>query len=477
VRSAEKGDYPALRKELKAELDKGAFGAGDARDLARVVAKVDLAAKEKADVLTRVRALAACAGAVGEPLETLAERDDEIGAVATLALVEAKKLGRGSARSRAEAKLASVRDFKDAAMWRAVLSRALSTESDGDERRKRLLDGDDDVRVAALRAAGDALDARDVDLLLEAARVDPLPLARTLAVRSLGDLGGEKVTLALKDLWPRADEPLREAIVEAWSAPACFRAGGQRELELALAEGKGAPGVAAALALARLGSDDQKGAALGLLARTIDAAPSNQRVYAISASPLAPVLRAPLWSASRDDDELVAIAAVNRLLSELEQGHDDVLVPDPSEPVAAPKPAGDGAPRDGAQKGAGPTKDEPKKGPPTRKELVDAPLPVHVRIRHRRPSRQGVRSDLRRHPRRDHRPGPQGARRVRDPRQDGHGRRRRRDHHERRVDMPEIAPRDTIKEIGYTDSRWASTATPARSSPPSRSSRPTSRRA
>lgn len=374
MRSAEKGDYPALRKELKAELDKGAFGAGDARDLARVVAKVDLAAKEKADVLTRVRALAACAGAVGEPLETLAERDDEIGAVATLALVEAKKLGRGSARSRAEAKLASVRDFKDAAMWRAVLSRALSTESDGDERRKRLLDGDDDVRVAALRAAGDALDARDVDLLLEAARVDPLPLARTLAVRSLGDLGGEKVTLALKDLWPRADEPLREAIVEAWSAPACFRAGGQRELELALAEGKGAPGVAAALALARLGSDDQKGAALGLLARTIDAAPSNQRVYAISASPLAPVLRAPLWSASRDDDELVAIAAVNRLLSELEQGHDDVLVPDPSEPVAAPKPAGDGAPRDGAQKGAGPTKDEPKKGPPTRKELVDTLL-------------------------------------------------------------------------------------------------------
>lgn len=369
VRSAEKGDYPALRKELKAELDKGAFGPGDARDLARAVAKVDLATKEKSDVLARVRALSACAGAVGEPLETIAERDDEIGAVATLALVEAKRLGRGSARSRAEDKLARSLGPSDAAMWRAVLSRTLSSSSDGDERRKRLVDGDDDVRVAALRAAGDARDPADLDLLLEAARLDPLPLARTLAVRSLGELGGEKVTLALRDLWPRADEPLREAIVEAWSAPECFRASGQRELELSLAEGKGAPGVAAALALARLGTDEQKGAALGLLARTIDAAPSNQRVYAISASPLAPTLREPLWNASRDDDELVAIAAVNRLLLELEQGHDDVLTPDPSAPVAPAAADAKGSDAKGSD-----AKGEPKKGPPTRKELVDSLL-------------------------------------------------------------------------------------------------------
>src|SRR5204863_8001511 len=74
---------------------------------------------------------------------------------------------------------------------------------------------------------GDRADRR---ALLEAARLDPNPLARALASRALGDIADDEVVLALRDLYARADESLRQSIVEAWGQKQAAASGGIREL-------------------------------------------------------------------------------------------------------------------------------------------------------------------------------------------------------------------------------------------------------
>src|SRR5262249_54158437 len=106
------------------------------------------------------------------------------------------------------------------AAWRATAARAVVGEGDGPKRRTLILDGDQDVRIAALRASADVADAEDTSAVLEAARLDPHPLARTVAIRAAGAIGGERVVLALKDVWAGADEGSRHAIADAWATRA-----------------------------------------------------------------------------------------------------------------------------------------------------------------------------------------------------------------------------------------------------------------
>jgi hypothetical protein len=173
-------------------------------------------------------------------------------------------------------------------------------------------DGDEDVRVGALRAALQARDPGDVESLIEAARVDPSPVARTVAIRGLGVLGGERAVLALHDLWPRAEDQ-KPAIAAAWAMPASLAAGGARELSLVAGRETGAPAIAAALALQTLGGDEAK-IALGVLLRAVKLGPTKDRVLAIGSIPAAdPDALAALQSAAADPDEVVAIVATYRL--------------------------------------------------------------------------------------------------------------------------------------------------------------------
>jgi len=197
-----------------------------------------------------------------------------------------------------------------------VAARALVRPEDGPARRERMVDGDQAVRVAALRASADAGDLADADALVEAARLDPHPLARTLAVRAIArTASGERAVLVLRDLWTRADDDLRQSIADAWATERTIDAGGRRELWWAAEHHHGAPSIAAAAALMRWkgeGWDE----ALGVLTRAIEDGPTIDRVFAIGVAPAheQPIEKA-LRKAIDDKDDAVVVAVAWRLLS------------------------------------------------------------------------------------------------------------------------------------------------------------------
>jgi hypothetical protein len=122
--------------------------------------------------MARIDEARACSHALSNPLETLARREGDVGAAATLALLETTP-GDKDGQRRLQRYGASPN-----ALWRAVAARAAVGEELGPARRTFYTDGDERVRLAALRAALERGDHTDRRSLLEAARLDPNPLAR-----------------------------------------------------------------------------------------------------------------------------------------------------------------------------------------------------------------------------------------------------------------------------------------------------------
>src|SRR5690606_37197966 len=118
-----------------------------------------------------------------------------------------------------------------------------------EERRRAFLDGDLRVRRAALHAALEEPVDTDLQPALEAARLDPDPLVRSLGVRLVGSIGGRPAVRALRDLWARAEDETRQAIVDAWAAPRSVTRGGQEQLLWAMESKKGLPSIVAAVRL------------------------------------------------------------------------------------------------------------------------------------------------------------------------------------------------------------------------------------
>lgn len=318
IKAAEAGDIEALRRALAADLGAGELDVDDARGVARAVAAFEIERARGAAGVDRIRELAACARELDGALARRADRDgrddDESGAAAALARIDARLADAGDDAREALGRTGPPRSQAAAAAWRVVEARSLSGPGDGAERRRRFTDGDQEVRTAALRAAADAADPADTEALLEAARLDPHPLARTIAVRAAGAIGGERVVLALKDLWAGADEALRHAIADAWGAAASIDVGGRRELLWAIDAQPGAPAIAAAHALSRLGGAGRADA-IGVLARAIASGVPRDRVYAIAVAPLGEApLRDAVIKAESDDDDVVALAALARRL-------------------------------------------------------------------------------------------------------------------------------------------------------------------
>ncbi len=119
----------------------------------------------------RLRELRTCARALEDALAERAAGSDAIATAAEMLLLEAGLTDPESVKRYASDAAAGRYPGKDAAL-RALETRALVTAEDGAVRRSRMLDGDQEVRVSALRAAAAAADPSDREALLEAARLD-----------------------------------------------------------------------------------------------------------------------------------------------------------------------------------------------------------------------------------------------------------------------------------------------------------------
>lgn len=328
VRAAESGDLKALRKAIDADLAAGDLDDTDVRQIAAIIAESDIGGATGPVGVDRVRGFASCARHLDDALERRSEAArDGVAAAAAMVRLEGGLEPAAPAMARALSMLApsGAADTRDRALlaapvagpaadWRAVGARALTGADDGDLRRKLTVDPDQAVRLASLRAAADVADPRDADAVLEAARLDPLPLARTVAIRAAGALGGERVVLALKDLWVGSDEPGRSAIADAWATANSIEAGGRRELLWAAESQVGSPAIAAASALVRRGGVGASDG-LGTLTRSIEHGAPKDRIFAIAVAPIAaPPIRKVIRKAEDDAEESVAQAALTKEL-------------------------------------------------------------------------------------------------------------------------------------------------------------------
>jgi HEAT repeat protein len=333
MRAAERGDRDALANAIGARERAGDLSTSEAAGLARIVADRELRGATGTDPVVRVKTAAPCARELDDALAARMATHDEAGALAALERIESGDLGVDGARPH----------LRDAdGPWRAVGARGLVKADDRAAREGALVDADPRVRRQAARAAGVAGDPADATALLEAIRLDPEPLVRTEAVRALrrlprieGDVVG-----ALRDLWPRADDSVREDIAIAWAAPALWGAGGREALLALIASGHGPGVVEGALAVLRLRSGDTEvdRAALEQVARSIASGPRERRLQAIAGAPLDRAeLLAAVKGAGTDTDLLVRVGALGRLAEAREPGAraDLVALASPGSRVAA----------------------------------------------------------------------------------------------------------------------------------------------
>ncbi|MFT3767691.1 MAG: HEAT repeat domain-containing protein [Minicystis sp.] len=307
VRAAEQGRFDGLRASLAADVQQGRMGIGDAAAFAKAVARGEVERAKGDEGARRIKRFVSCAREIDDVLDKRADTRDDLGAVAALVRVDA-----GIASAGSFSKWARTPPSSPQAAWRALGARSLTSGDDGEMRRKMIADPDEEVRRGALRAALEAADPEDTEAVIEAARVDPSAAARAQAIRTAGVIGGERSVLALKDIWARADETVRETIVDAWATHASFNTGGRRELIWVIGRHHGRAAIGAASVLIRAGGEGAL-EAQGALEHAIHEGPTADRELAISIAPLSlPAIRAAVAKAESDPDEAVAVAAMVR---------------------------------------------------------------------------------------------------------------------------------------------------------------------
>jgi HEAT repeat protein len=305
VKAALDSDLGTLRLSIGAEQRKGGLDRGRAKEIAGAVASREVYSGNDRGTVARIRSLRACTLPVLPALEARAERQDEAAAEATLVLLAARRVSPEA--------LASRYDDADSGAWRAVAARASVAPERFTKRRRYYADPDQRVRRAALEAAVEAPAALDEAALLEAARLDPDALCRSLATRGVGALGGEHAVSALVDLWERADDDDRLNIVEALGDRRALKTGGRAELLRIAESGHGVPSVAAAGVLLRV-DPSSAAEATNLLARAIKDGSTDEQVLAIRVAVLDGSVSQALHAAAHDSDPNVRVAALERLL-------------------------------------------------------------------------------------------------------------------------------------------------------------------
>jgi hypothetical protein len=308
VQVAMQGDLASLKQEIQASQANGELDRGTVRRLAWAVAGRELRSSRGETAVRRIRQVSPCAGDLVTVLRDRASRSDDAGAEASLLLLETHRMDGAPL-------VARYRDASSGA-WRAVAARAATTPGYAQLRRTLIADHDERVRRAALRAALGSPHVDDLAAVLEATRLDPDPLSRSLAARAAGAIGGERVALALRDYWARADESTRMMIVEGWAMPATLDAGGRESLIWAAETERGLPALAAADALVRVGGAS---ASVGeaVLFRALQEGTQQERRLAIRLAPLSdPELRSEIERALDDSDPLVRVMALARLVED-----------------------------------------------------------------------------------------------------------------------------------------------------------------
>jgi hypothetical protein len=309
LRAARRGDLVALRANIARERACNTLESDEVKELARETASRELSRATPSEVMARIDEARACSHALSKPLEALARSEGDVGAAATLALLETTPGDKDGQRW--------LRRYGASpnALWRAVAARAAVGEELGPARRTFYTDGDERVRLAALRAALERGDHTDRRSLLEAARLDPNPLARALASRALGSIADGETVLALRDIYWQADEGLRQSIVDAWGQREAAAAGGLRELIRVAETERGSPPIEAGWVLLRF-TLVENAAPVGTraLLRAMGEGLSRDRVLAIMDAPLAdPRVLDALRKAAATPDPAVKVAALARL--------------------------------------------------------------------------------------------------------------------------------------------------------------------
>lgn len=299
LRSAREADFASLRKTLEREK----LEPDQVRRLARETLSAEIVRAKDREDRPFIRGLRACSSSVFGALDKRSQTEDGVGGEAALLLLEAGRLRGG------------VRKYKDAedGAFRALAAR--SAKRDGAVRRGYFTDPDERVRRAALTASTEALDEEDVPELLEVSRLDPDPMSRSLAFSALSRIGGERVTLALKDRFDTAEEQLRLAIVDAWGKPALFDAGGRDQLVRLLTETAGFETLHAARILAEDEDETTRNLALGRLIQLSKDGTKDERRMAVTFLPShREVTVRRLLELTDVEDEHVSVIAWARLL-------------------------------------------------------------------------------------------------------------------------------------------------------------------
>ncbi|HEX2733571.1 MAG TPA: HEAT repeat domain-containing protein [Polyangiaceae bacterium] len=303
-RTALQGDLPTLQHELQQARTAGKLGESETRSLALAVARRELMSSKGDEGVERVRELRPCLNALASDFDERASRGDAVAAAATLALLEAGRADRDALFDQ----YASSAD----PMWRAVAARAAVGAERKEQRTRYYLDGDLRVRRSAFYAALEAPDETELAALLEAGRLDPDPLVRSVAIRALGAIGSVRAVTSLRDLWATADDASRQGIVDAWATTPALEHGGRAELGWVLDTQQGMPRVIAAARLVAL-AGPEKTQALGVLERTLQAGPSDEQRLALLIAPKDARLSALVEGLAQANDEDVAVLAAAAL--------------------------------------------------------------------------------------------------------------------------------------------------------------------
>lgn len=336
VRHAEAGDLGALRAELADKHRRGALTNGEARDVAKALLAREVEGLAPPAGVGKVESLRMCASELAGPLERRAARRDDVGAAAARLLLEAGLMSPGAAGAFASAPEPA---------YRALASRALVDEDDAAARQAALLAPAAVTRELAALAAGEGAVLAELDSLFEAARVDPVPSVRHLALRAAMDTVARRHRLALdgreagasateraateaakqaldrlRDAWTVAERGLRDDVASGFAVTPLYELGGREALRNRLAEG-GPDRLLLASAIlrgaaSRVEAEDQhlRRAAARSAVGALREGSSLERMFAVAlVAPDAEGVEA-LRAASRDADREVALSALGRLL-------------------------------------------------------------------------------------------------------------------------------------------------------------------
>lgn len=304
VESALQADLTTLRQRLAEEKRRGELDQGRVTRIAHAVAAREIHSGTGTAGARRIHSLRACSKPLLDDLDARAERFDEGGAEATLVLLASGRLQRTS--------LVDEYAEADSGAWRAVAARATTLPEFFTLRRKYFVDPDERVRRAALEAANEAPADLDEPALLEAGRLDPDPMSRSLAVRAVGALGGERAARGLRDLWERADEDVRLAILGAYAMRATYGAGGREALLREAEAGHGITAVAATGELLRV-EPGYRETAVALFVRAIGDGDSEERSLAVLYAPLDHPSVVTALKKIGEGDPLVSVSALEKL--------------------------------------------------------------------------------------------------------------------------------------------------------------------